>query len=129
MQPGTTCQKTATLLSKDKLDDQDILGLKWIDTTLTRILVKEDQRCQPLSLLPWSLELQQAYLLHRYWIVQRTAKCLDTDFTVILKQINVCLKPDLINKDPAIPLSRKLRHAQKPYAKLNERQINSASNT
>jgi len=110
-------EQTATLLSKATLNEKDILDLEWINTTLTWILVKEDQCCRQLSRLPWSPDLQQAYLLHRYWIVQRTAKHLETDFTEILKKIEDHLNPDLIDKDPATPLSKKLRHVQKKLRK------------
>jgi len=67
-------EQTATLFSKDTLGETDILELERIDTTLTQILVKANQRCHPLSAVPWSPALQQAYLLHRYWIVTRTTK-------------------------------------------------------
>jgi len=63
-------EKTTTLFSKATLNKQDTLDLEWINATLTRILVKEDQHCRQLSRLPWSPDLQQAYLLHRYWIVR-----------------------------------------------------------
>jgi len=94
-----------------------ILELEWIDTTLTRILVKADQRCRPLSTVPWSLALQQAYLLHRYWIITRTTKCLDTDFSETLKQLKAQISPELIDRDPDITLSKKLRHVQKALHK------------
>jgi len=80
-------------------------------------LVKTDQRCHPLSTVPWSPALQQAYLLHRYWIVTRTAKRLEVDFSEILKTLEAWISPNLINKDPDIPLSKKLRHAQKALRK------------
>jgi len=54
----------ATLFSKENLDKMDILELEQIDATLTQILVKADQQCRPLNAVPWSLALQQAYLLH-----------------------------------------------------------------
>jgi len=109
------------LLSKETLNNQDIIELKSIDAALTRILVKEDQRCRPLSILPWSPALQQAYLLHRYWIIHRTAKHLDVDFNDILKQLEACLNPKLIDKDNTKPLSMKLRHVQKALHKAKHK--------
>ncbi len=57
-------ERMATLFSKENLDKMDILELERIDATLTQILVKADQQCRPLNAVPWSLALQQAYLLH-----------------------------------------------------------------
>jgi len=55
----------AALLTKTSLAAQDVIELEDIDKTLTKILVQEDKKLRPLSSVPWSPAVQQAYLLHR----------------------------------------------------------------
>ncbi len=76
-----------------------------------------DQQLRPLSNVPWSPEVQQAYLLHRFWMLTRTAKRNKCDLSTALGRIQEHLDPALIDTDPNVSLSTKLRRAQKALKK------------
>jgi len=67
-------ERMAALMSKLTLLDEDLTELEAIDQWLTKILLQADQQYRPLSMAPWSLEVQKAYLTHRYWSLLLTAK-------------------------------------------------------
>jgi len=108
---------TATLLSKQSLNEVDIAELKQVDKELTTILVKADQQCHSLSSIPWSPMVQQAYLLHQYWVLQQMAKCTECDLSAAIKQITNRLDLALSDDNPNISLSAKLRKAQQVLSK------------
>jgi len=110
-------ERVAALLTKPILAEPDIAELEAIDRLLTKILVQTDQRLRPLSNVPWSPEVQQAYLLHRFWTLTRTAKRNQRDLSTALGRIQERLDPALIDTDPAVSLSTKLRRAQKALKK------------
>jgi len=62
------------LALKNHLSQNDLDELELIDRQLTKILLCADNQCRPLSTAPWSPMVQKAYLSHRYWALQLTAK-------------------------------------------------------
>jgi len=108
----------ADLLNKHSLKESDIVELETADKTLTKILVQADQCLQPLSSVLWSLAVQQAYLLHQFWVLTHMAKCTARNLSDARKCIQECLDPALINTDPNVSLSTKLHQAQKALKKV-----------
>jgi len=106
-------ERTATLLEKTFLAPSDLEEMEAIDNTLTKILTRSDQQCRPLSNTPWSPAIQQAYLIHRYWALQFTAKKTERNLSPSLQSIERRLPKNTLNHDPAVSLTAKLRHAQK----------------
>jgi len=69
------------------LDEAAIAELENIDQTLTKILVKADQLLRPLSSIPWSPTVQQAYLLHRFWTLTRMAKRTERNLSEAINKV------------------------------------------
>jgi len=67
-------ERVSALATKPSLSQQDIDELELIDCQLMKIMLHVDSQCQPLTMAPWSPEVQMAYLAHRYWALQLTAK-------------------------------------------------------
>jgi len=109
--------RLAAVSTKASLDDHDIAELESIDKKLTKILVQADQRLRPLSSVPWSPAVRQAYLLHRYWTLTRTAKRNQRNLSEALQHIQNQLDPNVIDTNPLVSLSTKLRRAQKALKK------------
>jgi len=101
-------ERTETLISKQSLDAQDVAELESINHTLTKILVQADQHLQPLSSVPWSPPVQQAYLLHRFWTLTCTAKRTACNLDAAIQRIKDRLDPTAIDTDPQTSLSTKL---------------------
>jgi len=110
-------ERLATLLSKTSLLAHDIDELESIDQKLTKILVQADQHLRPLSSVPWSPAVQQAYLLHRYWTLTRMAKRQERNLSAAIQRVQEHLDPALIDNDPQVTLSTKLRKAQRALRK------------
>ncbi len=106
-------ERTSALFSKRNLDDEAIQEIELIDSTLTRLLLKADKQCQPLSLAPWSPAVQTAYLAHRYWALKRTAKRTERNLTSTLQALASRLDPALTTQEPTRSLASHLRQAQK----------------
>jgi len=101
------------LLAKPFLASDDIRELEAVDQTLTKILLQADRYCRPLSQAPWSPEVRMAYMAHRYWALQLTAKRTERDLSTALKTIADRLDPQLTARDPNRTLSAHLKQAQK----------------
>jgi len=110
-------EQTAALLATDQFTEQAAKELESINATLTKILTKTDQQCQPLSTHSWSLAIQMAYLVHQYWSLQFTTKKTEHNLSSALTNITKCLDPELLNMDLEISLLSKLRKAQKQLKK------------
>jgi len=110
-------ERTENLLSKTSLNAQDINELESIDQKLTKILVQADQSLRPLSSVPWSPAVQQAYLLHRYWTLTRMAKRQERNLSEAIQRVYERLDPTLIDNDPRVTLTTKLRRAQRALRK------------
>jgi len=80
---------------------------------LTKILVKADQHMRPLSSIPWSPTVQQAYLLYRFWTLTCMAKRTERNLTDAINKVKAHLDPKLIDLDPNMSLSAKLQCTQK----------------
>jgi len=106
-------ERTSTLFEQAILAPPDLSELDAIDDTLTKILIRSDKQCRPLSSTPWSPTLQKAYLIHRYWSLTFTAKKTERDLSSSLKSIAQRLPPDALDASPDISLTAKLRKAQK----------------
>jgi len=101
-------ERIGTLFTKISLEERDLVELESIDTKLTKILVQADQRLRPLSSVPWSPAVKQAYLLHRYWVLTRTAKRNHHNLSDALNRIKNQLENNAIDLDPQVSLSTKL---------------------
>jgi len=106
-------ERTAQLLGKTHLTEIDIAELEAIDQTLTKILLKADRQCRPLSQAPWSPTLRTAYMAHRYWALKLTSKRTERDLSTALTAIASRIDPNLTTQDPTRSLSSHLRQAQK----------------
>jgi len=62
---------------------------------------------------PWSPAVQKAYLAHRFWSLQFTAKRTERNLKTALQKIAQRLDPESTAKDPNRSLSSHLRQAQK----------------
>jgi len=66
--------------------------LEAIDTELTEIIVRTDQKFWKRNNLPWSPTLHYAYLTHRYWMLCLTQKRTERNYSTQLKRIEQRLK-------------------------------------
>jgi len=106
-----------TLFSKSVLDNAAIVELETFDHTLTKTLVKANQKLCPLSSVPWSPTVQKAYLLHWFWVLTHTEKCTHRTGSIGCNPKHASLNPTMINQDPNISLSTKLCRTPKPLKK------------
>jgi len=106
-------ERIADLTKKTSLSQIDIDELELIDRQLTKILLHADNQCRPLSMAPWSPAVQKAYLAHRFWSLQFTAKRTERNLKTALQKIAQRLDPESMAKDPNRSLSSHLRQAQK----------------
>jgi len=106
-------ERIVDLSGKTSLSDDDIQELELVDRMLTKIFLKADKQCQPLSTAPWSPTVQTAYLVHRYWSLKRTAKRTERNLSSALTALSKRLDPTLTTQDPSRSLSSHLRQAQK----------------
>jgi len=67
-------ERVAALQQLTTLTPANLAELEAIDIQLTQILLKADRACTPPGTSPWSPELNQAYLRHRLWLLELTAK-------------------------------------------------------
>ena len=102
-------ERIKDLFAVSHFDDVAIAELENIDQTLTNILVKVDQHLHPLSLIPWSPAVQQAYLLHHFWTLTCMAKQTEHNLSDAIKRDHDHLDPNLIDTDPNTSLSTKLQ--------------------
>jgi len=80
-------ERLTEIALKQNLSQNDIEELELIDQQLTKILLRADNQCHPLSTAPWSPAVQKAYLTHRYWALQLTAKCTEHNLSTALQKI------------------------------------------
>jgi len=71
----------------DKLTDKDHNTLDQIDQDISQILTRADRKCQRFKEQPWSLTLQQDYLVHRYWTVKLSEAKTECKFESALQRI------------------------------------------
>jgi len=57
------------LAAKTEFETDDYASLEFTDERITEVIVKADKQCRRLNQAPWSIELHQAYLIHRYWVL------------------------------------------------------------
>jgi len=75
------------LTDKYLFSDKDHDRLEDIDQQLTKILTRADQRLAHYRNSPWSPELHQAFLCHRFWTVSLSQACTKRDFSTTLQMI------------------------------------------
>jgi len=90
---GTGCdlaninERITTIEQLPNLNNQDKLDLNEIDNILTKMLTAADWKCSRFNAYPWSPELHQAFLEHRYWTLRlselRTKQSYQTAYTKI----------------------------------------------
>ncbi len=83
-----------------------------IDIDLTRILVNADAKCRPQHLYPWSPDLHNAYLDHRYWSIRLTETRTKRSHATALEAIKSKLGPKFIPLSPPDTISTRLRRAR-----------------
>jgi len=110
-------ERLTALANQPSLSPTDIEELELIDRQLTKILLRADHLCRPLCTAPWSPTVQTAYLAHRYWALQLTAKRTERNLDTALQKIAQRLDPQFTVKDPNRSLSSHLRQAQKRLKK------------
>jgi len=106
-------ERTKALFNNRYLDETAIAELENIDQTLTKILTMADKKLCPISSVPWSPEVQQAYLLHQFWTLTRMAKRTKQNLSNTIQKVRERLDPAVIDTDPTTSLSTKLRCTQK----------------
>jgi len=101
--------KAQQLSSKYQFSNTNHEQLEEIDHQLTKILTKTNQKHAHYCNSPWSLELHQAFLSHRFWTVSLSQACMHHDYSAALKMIAAQM-----NKLPDIKgsISGNLRKAQ-----------------
>ncbi len=67
--------------------------LELIDKQLTHALLSADKACTPANPAPWSPELNQAYLWHRLWTLELSAKQTKHDLSIQIQLIQNRLIP------------------------------------
>jgi len=97
------------LMVKPNLKEHDHAKLEAIDAMLTKILVNADKECRPTNPVPWSLTLQQAYILHCYWSLHQTMLQTKRDLAPAIKCLSNQLDPSSIQEDESTSLSTHLR--------------------
>ena len=58
------------LAANQTFTDTDHQELEKIDKFITAVIIKADKQCCRLNQAPWSSDLHNAYLHHRYWVLQ-----------------------------------------------------------
>jgi len=107
-------ERVAALQQLTTLTPANLAELEAIDIQLTQILLKADRACTPPGTSPWSPELNQAYLRHRLWSLELTAKRTQRDMSMVLTALRQCLTPSLLDdQEKHCSLSMNLRNAQK----------------
>jgi len=101
-------KRLTDIASKSTLSQANIDELELINRQLTKILLQADNQCRPLSMAPWSPEVQTAYLAHRYWSIKLTAKRTECKFDSALQQLATRMDPTLTTKDPLWTISSHL---------------------
>jgi len=96
----------------ETLTESDHAILDAIDTDLTQILVSADIKCRPHHIYPWSPDLHNAYLDHRYWSVSLTEKRTKCSHTHALDAIKSKLSPHFLPLSPPDTISTRLRRAR-----------------
>jgi len=91
-------QHLGLLQSLPTLGPEHLAKLESINKQLTKILINADCHCQPTNADPWSLELNQAYLCHRLWMLALSTHSNDRDMYDVLKLIQKQLLPTPDNK-------------------------------
>jgi len=100
------------LLARPTLHAHDLLELEDINSQITRILVTADKNWWPQNFVPWSLALQQMYLLHCYWSLRCAKLHTQHNLTNAIKFILNWLDPQVIQEDATTSLSTHLCQAQ-----------------
>ncbi len=114
-------ERIAALQALTTLTPQHLEELEAIDTRLTQILLRADKACIPPNTSPWSLELNQAYLRHRLWSLELTAKRTQRDMSAVLNAIRQRLHPSPVDTQETMrSLSVNLRNAQKALRKAKK---------
>jgi len=80
-------KKAQALNSQYRFSPQDHEQLEEIDQTLTKILIKTDQKLAKYRTAPWSPALHQAFLEHRFWTVRLSQARTRRDFSTALEKI------------------------------------------
>jgi len=75
------------LAAKYRFSEQDHEKLEEIDRQLTKILTRADQRLAHYRNTPWSPELHQAFLSHRFWTVSLSQARTHRDFSTTLQML------------------------------------------
>jgi len=96
---------------------EDIEEIKRRNTVLTKILMKANQHCKPLSMTLWSLAVQKAYLKHQYWTLCCTALQTKCNLKSSIEAIAVHLYPTVLQDRPMASRSSHLHQAQKEFKK------------
>jgi len=96
------------LMAKTRLNDPDLEELEAINMLLTKILITADKKCRPQDSAPWSLALQQAYLLHCYWSLRRAMLRTKRNLALAIKFLSKYLDPWTIQEDKTMSFSTDL---------------------
>jgi len=86
-------QRISALEALDTLSPTTAEALNSIDDDLTAILVKADQKCWVHKNTPWSPELHEAFLEHRYWNLCCSELRKDRDYSAAYNVISTLLPP------------------------------------
>jgi len=85
------------------LSPEDAEALNIIDDNLTAILVNADRKCCAYKQSPWSPELHQAFMEHRYWNLCCSKLRNDRDYSEAYNAIGALLTPTQSNYNPVKP--------------------------
>jgi len=117
------------------LHDADIQELEAIDTALTKILTRADQRCRPISDVPWSPTVQTAFIKHRFWTLRLAEFRTQCNLQCSLDSLKARLSPEDVYQDLGKSLSahqcqarKQLQAARRDAAQLHKRHLEAILN-
>ncbi len=127
---GTDCdhdlinERITQIETLEALTVDDKIFLNNIDKDLTRILTTADQKCHRFKDYPWSPQLDQAHLEHRYWTLRLSELKTKQSYKAAYEKIRLRLQNFDHDPQPPDTVSRKQRQARQ-----NIRQIRREAQT
>jgi len=100
------------MATNQTLNLQDKGELDRIDADLTQILVKADHKCVKAGNALWSPQLHEAYLIHHYWSLKLSQKCIHRNYPQAFQAIKAKVHPSKLCPAHLNTISANLQAAQ-----------------
>jgi len=109
-----------TLASKTNITNANHHELDIIDSDLTCILVKADQKCIKFGNYPWSPQLHEAYLVHNYWSLKLSQKRTGQNYPQAFQAIGTRVPHQKLYQPHLNSLSAHLQFAQRQLQTIHQ---------